>query len=116
MDWEEFCETLEAGLAALPEPEELTMIVQFHAILEQLALVIKAPLQNMYQCQNPVHTRGHTKEDEGEAGKKVIWEASSGVHYTKPHIPVGFRSESGIRSEFLEFQDIPFTYIFPYNI
>ena len=33
-----------------------------------------------------------------------------GVHYTKPHIPVGFRSE------FLEFQEIPFTYIFPYNI
>ena len=37
-----------------------------------------------------------------------MWPIScfSGVHYTKPHILIGFRSESGIRSEFLEFRDI----------
>ena len=33
-DWEEFCKTLGTNLAALPEPEELTTAVQFHATLE----------------------------------------------------------------------------------
>ena len=43
-DWMEFCESLEAGLTAWPEPEEITMTAQFHATLEQLDLVIKAAI------------------------------------------------------------------------
>ena len=44
-NWEEFCETLEASLGTLPEPEELTTVAQFHTTIEQLDLVIKAVIE-----------------------------------------------------------------------
>jgi hypothetical protein len=52
-DWAEFRETLEAGLAALPEPEELAMTARFHATLEQLDLVIKAAITKHVPMSKP---------------------------------------------------------------
>jgi len=53
MDWDEFQETLETRLAALPEPEELTTITQFHAMLKQLDLVIKAVIVKHVPMSKP---------------------------------------------------------------
>ena len=52
-DWDEFWETLETGLTVLPEPEELTMIMQFYAMLKQLDLVIKAVIVKHVPMSKP---------------------------------------------------------------
>jgi len=70
-DWEEFHETLEARLAVLPEPEELTMIAQFHATLKQLDLVIKAAIAKHVPMSKPSPYSKHWWMKELATLKKV---------------------------------------------
>ena len=70
-DWVEFHETLEAGLTALPEPEEPTTIAQFHTTLEQLDLVIKAAITKHVPMSKPNLYSKHWWSKELAALKKV---------------------------------------------
>ena len=60
-----------ARLTELPEPEELTMIVQFHATLKQLDLVIKVAITKHVPMSKPSPYSKHWWMKELAALKKV---------------------------------------------